>query len=72
MPQSVIFEFTYHEQWEAVEFLEIRKIHRKTPVPEFFNKETLVQVFFCEFWEISKNTFSYRIPPVAAREQWDK
>ena len=72
MPQSVIFEFTYHEQWEAVEFLEIRKIHRKTPVHEFFNKETLVQVFFCEFWEISKNTFSYRIPPVAAREQWDK
>ena len=72
MPQSVIFEFTYHEQWEAVEFLEICKIHRKTPVPEFFNKETLVQVFFCEFCEISKNTFSYRIPRVAAREQWDK
>ena len=72
MLQSVIFEFTYHEQREAVEFLEIRKIHRKTPVPEFFNKETLVQVFFCEFCEISKNTFSYRIPRVAAREQWDK
>ena len=45
------------------------KIHRKTPVPEaFFNrlwpqacnfikKETLVQVFSCEFCEISKNTF---------------
>ena len=26
----------------------------------------LVQVFSCEFWEISKNTFSYRTPPVAA------
>ena len=31
-----------------------------------FKKETLEQVFFSEFCEISKNTFSYRIPPVAA------
>ena len=30
----------------------------------FFN--TLAQVFSCEFCEISKNTFFYRIPPVAA------
>ena len=29
-------------------------------------KETLTQVFSCEFCEISKNTFSYRTPPVAA------
>ena len=29
-------------------------------------KETLTQVLSCEFCEISKNTFSYRIPPVAA------
>ena len=29
-------------------------------------KETLTQVFSCEFYKISKNTFSYRIPPVAA------
>ena len=28
----------------------------ETPVPEF-EKETLAQVFFCEFCEISKNTF---------------
>ena len=39
----------------------------------FFNKiaglgkkETLTQVFFCEFCEISKNTFFYRTPLVAA------
>ena len=39
----------------------------------FFNKETrdmqlynLAEVFFCEFCEISKNTFSYRSNPVAA------
>ena len=51
--------------------LEISKIHRKAPVPEpLFNKvvkkETLTQVFSCEFCEISKNTSSYRTPPVAA------
>ena len=36
----------------------------------FFNKvalaETLVQVFTCEFCEISKNTFSYKTTPVVA------
>ena len=32
----------------------------------FFKKETLAQVFSCEFYEISKNIFSYRTPPVAA------
>ena len=36
----------------------------------FIKKETLaqVQVFSCEFFEISKNTFFYRTPPVAASE----
>ena len=32
----------------------------------FIKKETLAQVFSCEFFEISKNTFSYVTPPVAA------
>ena len=32
----------------------------------FIKKETLAQVFSCEFYKISKNTFSYRTPPVAA------
>ena len=32
----------------------------------FIKKETLAQVFSCEFCEFSKNTFSYRTPPVAA------
>ena len=31
----------------------------------FIKKESLVQVFSCEFSEISKNTFFYRTPPVA-------
>ena len=32
----------------------------------FIRKETLAQVFSCEFCEIPKNTFSYRTPLVAA------
>ena len=38
-------------KWQACNFIKI---------------ETLAQVFSCEFCEISKNTFSYRTPPVAA------
>ena len=35
-----------------------RKIHKKTTKAcNFINKEALVQVFSCEFCEISKNTF---------------
>ena len=38
------------------------------PQSLFFNKEkkTLAQVFSHEFWEITKNIISYRIPMVAA------
>ena len=45
-----------------------RKIHRKTPTPacNFIKKETRAQVFSCEFCKISRKTFSYRTPPVAA------
>ena len=35
----------------------------------FIKKETLAQVFSYEFYEISKNTFSYRTSPVAASEE---
>ena len=36
--------------------------------PDFIKRETLAQVFSCEFFEISKNTFSYRTPPVATSD----
>ena len=36
----------------------------------FIKKETLAQVFSCEFREISKSTFLHRTPLVAAFEQW--
>ena len=32
----------------------------------FCKKETVAQVFSCEFCEISENTFSYKTPWVAA------
>ena len=32
----------------------------------FIKKETVAQVFFCEFCETSKNTFFHRTPVVAA------
>ena len=35
---------------------------------KFVKKETLAQVFSCEFCEISKNAFSYRTPLVASSE----
>ena len=35
----------------------------------FIKKETLAQVFSCEFCEISKNTFSNRTPLVATSGQ---
>ena len=62
-------------------FLKIWQISQeKACVPVFFliklqalgttllKKENQVQVFSCEFCEIFKNTFFYRIPPVAASE----
>ena len=35
----------------------------------FIKKEIPTQVFSCEFCKTSKNTFSYRAPPVAASER---
>ena len=35
----------------------------------FIKKETLAQLFSCEFCEISKNTFSHRTPPMAASRE---
>ena len=34
-------------------------------------KETLAQMFSCEFCDISKNTFLYRTPLVAASAFWN-
>ena len=39
-------------------------------VYNFIKKDILAQVFSYEFCQISKNTFSYRTPPVAASVLW--
>ena len=38
----------------------------------FVKKETLAQVFSCEFCEISKNTFFHRTPLAAASDRLSK
>ena len=44
------------------------KHQRHAEAYNFIKKETLTQVFSCEFFEIFKNTFFYRTPSVAASE----
>ena len=47
------------------------KDQKQLPQPAtLLKKETLPQVFSCEFCEISKNAVSNRTPPVAATERW--
>ena len=41
-------------------------IKLKASADNFIKKGTLAQVLSCEFCEISKNTFSYKTPPVTA------
>ena len=48
--------------WIAVFMQSLQKEHKAC---NFIKKETLAQVFSCEFCEISKNTFSYRTTLVA-------
>ena len=40
--------------------------HLRPEACNFIKKKTLVQVFSCELCEIFKNTFLYRISPLAA------
>ena len=41
-------------------------IKMQTEACSVIKKETLVQLFSCEFCEIFKNTFFHKTPPVAA------
>ena len=41
------------------------KLQAKAKACNFMKKETLAQLFSCEFWDIFKNTILYRTPPVA-------
>ena len=67
-----IFENTYfeeHMRTAASMGRLFRKVQQSSVQPQacnFIKKETVAQVFSCEFCEISKSTFFYRTPPVAA------
>ena len=47
-------------------YLEEAVVQMHSVACNFIKKETMAQVFSWEFFEISKNTFCYRTPPVAA------
>ena len=49
--------------WSSHQEVSVKKVFLEC---NFIKKETLAQVFSCEFCEISKNIFSHRTPPVAA------
>ena len=52
-------KFTGKHLWQSLFF---------NKVAGLIEKETLAQVFSCEFCQISKNIFSYKIPPMAASD----
>ena len=54
--------FTWKHLYQSLFFNKVAGLGPAT----LLKKENLAQVFSCEFWEISKNTFFYRTPPVAA------
>ena len=57
-----ILQNSHENTYARVSFL----IKLQTLDLQLYSKETLVQVFSCEFFEIFKNTFPYRTPLVAA------
>ena len=55
-------KFTEKHLRQSLFFIKVACLRPAT----LLKKETLSQVFSCEFCETSKDTFSYRTPPVAA------
>ena len=62
-----ILQNSHENTCAAVSFL----IKPQALTCNFIKKETLAQAFYCEFCEISKYTFSYGTPPLAASGQSD-
>ena len=63
--KGVLRNFTKFTGKHLCQSLIFNKVSGLRPAT-LLKKETLAPVFFCEFWEISKNTFLHRTPPVAA------
>ena len=58
-------KFTGKQRCQSLFFNKVASLIFLTPC-NFIKKETLVQVFSCNFCKISKKTFSYRTPLVTA------
>ena len=56
-------KFTGKHLWQSLFFNKVAHLR-----PATLLKKRLAQVFSCEFYEISKNTFFYRTLPVAVSE----
>ena len=70
VPMSKIF-WSLNKAWSTLEIKKTKNKFlnynsRKSQAFNFIKKETVTQAFSCEFCKISKKTFSYRTPPVAA------
>ena len=63
--KRVLGNFTKSTGKHLCQRLFLNKVAGLWPVA-LLKKKYLALVFSCEFCEISKNTFSYRTPPVAA------
>ena len=59
-----LVKFTGKHLCQSLLFNKVESLRPAT----LLKKKALAQVFSCEFYEISKNTFPYRPPPVAASE----
>ena len=71
--RTIFFEFNLTEA--VVRRCSINKVFLEISLASasnFIKKETLAQVFSCEFCKISRNTFSFRTHPVAVfdRKSW--
>ena len=62
--EKVLLEISQNSQEKPVRVSFLIKLQ----ACNFIKKETLTQVFSCEFCEISNNTISYRTPPVIASD----
>ena len=66
-PNKLIVHFLEKIKTKAVaQNCSVNKVFFRSQACNFIKKEALTQVFSCQFCEISKNTFSYRTPPVTA------
>ena len=70
--QNIFKQFSIEHLWagtsEKKSCRNLKQLPGSRPA-NLLKKETLAQVFSCEFCEISKNTFSYRTSPVAASKK---